>query len=188
MNSFLELAQQRRSYRKYTAQPIEQEKIEQILQAALMSPASKRCNPWQFVVVTDHEVLSKMAGCRTYGSQMLTEAAAGILVCVDANLTDTWQCDGAIAAEHMLLEASDLGLGACWVQVYGRFADDRRVAGDDQNNEDALVSSEQLLRELTGVPDSLNILCIISLGYKNEERKPRELDKLQYEKVHYGHY
>ena len=177
MNSFLELAQQRRSYRKYTAQSIEQEKIEQILQAALMSPASKRCNPWQFVVVTDHEVLSKMAGCRTYGSQMLTEAAAGILVCVDASLTDTWQCDGAIAAEHMLLEASDLGLGACWVQVYGRFA-----------NEENTVSAEQLLRELTGVPDSLNILCIISLGYKNEERKPRELDKLQYEKVHYGQY
>ena len=46
MNSFLELAQQRRSYRNYTAQSIEQEKIEQILQAALMSPASKRCNPW----------------------------------------------------------------------------------------------------------------------------------------------
>ena len=177
MNSFLELAQQRRSYRKYTAQPIEQEKIEQILQAALMSPASKRCNPWEFVVVTDNEVLSKMAGCRTYGSQMLTEAAAGILVCVDASLTDTWQCDGAIAAEHMLLEASDLGLGACWVQVYGRFA-----------NEENTVSAEQLLRELTGVPDSLNILCIISLGYKNEERKPREIDKLQYEKVHYGQY
>ena len=177
MKSFLELAQQRRSYRKYTAQPIEQEKIEQILQAALMSPASKRCNPWEFVVVTDHEVLSKMAGCRTYGSQMLTEAAAGILVCVDASLTDTWQCDGAIAAEHMLLEASDLGLGACWVQVYGRYA-----------NEENTVSAEQLLRELTGVPDSLNILCIISLGYKNEERKPREIDKLQYEKVHYGQY
>ena len=177
MKSFLELAQQRRSYRKYTAQPIEQEKIEQILQAALMSPASKRCNPWEFVVVTDHEVLSKMAGCRTYGSQMLTEAAAGILVCVDASLTDTWQCDGAIAAEHMLLEASDLGLGACWVQVYGRYA-----------NEENTVSAEQLLRELTGVPDSMNILCIISLGYKNEERKPREIDKLQYEKVHYGQY
>ncbi|MBO4621964.1 MAG: nitroreductase family protein [Paludibacteraceae bacterium] len=177
MKSFLELAQQRRSYRKYTAQPIEQEKIEQILQAALMSPASKRCNPWEFVVVTDHEVLNKMAGCRTYGSQMLTEAAAGILVCVDASLTDTWQCDGAIAAEHMLLEASDLGIGACWVQVYGRYA-----------NEENTVSAEQLLRELTGVPDSLNILCIISLGYKNEERKPREIDKLQYEKVHYGQY
>ena len=175
--SFLELARVRRSYRKYTTQPIEQEKIEQILQAALMSPASKRCNPWEFVVITDHEILSKLASCRTYGSQMLTEAAAGIIVCVDANLTDTWQCDGAIAAEHMLLEAADLGLGACWVQVYGRFVDEANT-----------VSAEQKIRKLTGIPEDKNVLCIISLGYKNEERKPREIDKLQFEKVHYGKY
>ena len=175
--SFLELARVRRSYRKYTTQPVEQEKIEQILQAALMSPASKRCNPWEFVVITDHEVLSQLASCRTYGSQMLNEAAAGIIVCVDANLTDTWQCDGAIAAEHMLLEAADLGLGACWVQVYGRFVDEANT-----------VSAEQEIRKLTGIPDDKNVLCIISLGYKNEERKPREIDKLQYEKVHYGKY
>ena len=143
----------------------------------MMSPASKRCNPWEFVVITDHEILSKMAGCRTYGSQMLNESAAGISVCVDASLTDTWQCDGAIAAEHMLLEAADLGLGACWVQVYGRYADEANT-----------ISAEQLLRDLTGIPADKNILCIISLGYKNEERKPRELDKLQYEKVHHGKY
>ena len=177
MNSFLELAQQRRSIRKYTSQPVEPEKIEQLLQAALMSPASKRCNPWEFVVVTDHEVLCRMAGCRTYGSQMLTEAALGIIVCVDASLTDTWQCDGAIAAEHLLLAAADLGLGACWVQIYGRYAD-----------EAGLQSAEQLIRSLTGIPKDKNVLCVISVGYKNEERKPRELDKLQYEKVHYGKY
>ena len=177
MTTFLELAQQRRSIRKYTAQAIEPEKIEQLLQAALMAPASKRCNPWQFVVVTDHAVLSQLATCRTYGSQMLNEAAAGIIVCVDPALTDTWQCDGAIAAEHILLEAADLGLGACWVQVYGRFMDEQQT-----------LSAEQQIRSLTGIPGELNVLCIISLGYKNEDRKPRELDKLQYEKVHYGKY
>ena len=177
MDSFLELARVRRSYRKYTAQPIEQEKIEHILQAGLMAPASKRSNPWEFVVVTDHEVLSQMACCRTYGSQMLTEAAAGIVICVDASLTDTWQCEGAIAADHMLLEAADLGLGACWVQIYGRYAD-----------EEGTISAEQQVRNLTGIPEDKNVLCIISLGYKNEERKPREIDKLQYEKVHYGKY
>jgi nitroreductase len=177
MDSFLELARVRRSYRKYTAEPLKQEQIEQILQAALMSPASKRCNPWEFVVVTDRETLNKMAGCRTYGSQMLTESAAGIIVCVDPNLTDTWQCDGAIAAEHILLEAADLGLGACWVQIYGRYMDEENT-----------VSAEQQIRSLTGIPEDKNVLCIISLGHKNEERKPREIDKLQYEKVHYGKY
>lgn len=177
MTDFITLAQHRRSIRKYTEQTVEQEKIEKILQAALMSPASKRCNPWEFVVVTDHEQLKQMAGCRTYGSQLLENSPLGIVVCVDQSLTDTWQCDGAIAAENMLLAAEDLGLGACWVQVYGRYAD-----------EEGKQSAGELVRNLTGIPEHLTVLCIISVGYKNEERKPRELDKLQYEKIHYGQY
>lgn len=177
MNSFLQLAANRRSIRKYTDQPVEQEKIEALLQAALMSPASKRCNPWEFVVITDHAILSQLAGCRTYGSQMLEASPLGIIVCVDASLTDTWQCDGAIAAHQMLLAAEDLGLGACWIQVYGRYADEAQT-----------TSAEQLIRNLTGIPEDKTVLCIISVGYKNEERKPRELNKLQYEKVHYGKY
>lgn len=147
------------------------------MQAALMSPASKRCNPWEFVVVDDKDTLAAMSGCRTYGSGMLNGAATAIVVCVDASLTDTWQCDGAIAAHQMLLEAADLGLGACWVQVYGR-----KVSDDSEQ------TAEQLIRSLCAIPDTLNVLCIISLGYKDEERKERELDKLQYEKIHYGRY
>lgn len=170
MTTFTELLQNRRSIRKYTSQKIEREKLETILQSALMSPASKRCNPWQFVLVEDHDILSQMSACRTYGSQMLDSAAAGIVVAVDASLTDTWQCDGAIAAYNMLLSAADLGLGACWVQVY-----QREVA-------------EQLVRQLTGIPETLNVLCVVSLGYKDEERRPYDLNKLQYDKIHYGQY
>ena len=170
MNSFNELLQNRRSVRQYTEQKIEREKLDLILQAALMSPSSKRCNPWQFVVVDDHEVLSKFASCRTYGSKMLEQASAAVVVAVDASLTDTWQCDGAIAAHNMLLAAADLGLGACWVQVYNR------------------EGAEQMIRQELDIPESLNILCMISLGYKNEERKPYDLQKLQYDKIHYERY
>ena len=55
-------------------------------------------------------------------------------------------------------------------------------------DEENTVSAEQQIRNLTGIPEDKNVLCIISLGHKNEERKPREIDKLQYEKVHYGKY
>lgn len=177
MESFIQLAQQRRSIRKYTTQSVEKEKVEKLLQAALMSPASKRCNPWEFVVVEDREVLSRMSSCRTYGSQLLKGSPLGIVICVDSSLTDTWQCDGAIAAENILLEAADLSLGACWVQVYGRYA-------DEENQQ----SAGELVKQLTGIPEHLTVLCIISVGYKDEERQPRDLDKLQYEKVHYGKY
>ena len=183
MTDFLSLALQRRSIRKYTDRAVEQEKIERILQAALASPSSKHLNPWEFVVVTDHKVLSKMAGCRTYGSQMLLQSPLGIVVCVDQNATDTWQCDGAIAAMNMLLAAEDEGLGACWVQVYGRENTTQLLDGTTHSE-----SAESLIRHLTDIPETLSVLCIISIGYKAEEKKSINPEKLQYEKIHYGKY
>ena len=168
--SFLELVSRRRSIRQYTEQPVETEKRDAILQAALMSPSSKRLNPWQFVVVENRDVICRMAGCKTYGSQMLLQAPLAIVVTADASLTDTWQCDASIAAYNMLLAAEDLGLGACWVHVYQR------------------ENSEQMIRELCNIPDHLNILCIVSVGYKNEQRRAYQLDKLQYDKIHYEQY
>lgn len=170
MGTFLELCQQRRSIRQYTSQPVEQEKIDYILRCALMSPSSKRTNPWEFFVIGEsvkgESVIRKMAGAKTYGSQMFDTAMAAIVVAVDSSLTDTWQCDGAIAAQNMLLAAEEQGLGACWCQIYGR---------DD---------SEAMVKELCHIPDNLNVLCVISLGYKNEERKNYDLDKLRYDKIH----
>lgn len=166
MEDFRTLCRHRRSIRTYSSQPVEREKIDYILQCALMSPSAKRLNPWEFVVVTDDAVLRKFAGCKTYGSQMFNTATVGIVVALDSSLTDTWQADGAIAAEHMLLAAEEQGLGACWCHVYGR---------DD---------SEALVRQLTGIPDNYAVLCVISLGYKAEERKEYDLSKLLYGKVH----
>jgi len=171
MASFLELCQQRRSIRKYTAQPVEQEKIDYILKCALMSPSSKRTNPWEFFVIMNDglrndELIKKLAGSKTYGAQMFDTAMAAIVVAVDSSLTDTWQADGAIAAQNMLLAAEEQGLGACWCQIYNR------------------DESEQMVRELCNIPQNLNVLCIISLGYKDEERKQYDLEKLKYEKIH----
>ncbi|MBQ9440605.1 MAG: nitroreductase family protein [Paludibacteraceae bacterium] len=175
MDNFLELLQHRRSIRKYTAQPVEEEKIECLTRAALMSPAGKRLNPWQFVVVTDHEKLSKMSQCRTYGSQMLNEAPLGIVVCADASLSDTWQFDCAITAENIMLAARDMGLGSCWVQVYGREHDDP---------EGRFNTAEQWVRHLLSIPDNITVVCVVSIGYPNEERKPYDFDKLPYDKIH----
>ena len=63
MESFATLIQNRRSTRKFTEQLLSPEQVELILKAALMAPASKRSNPWQFVVVEDKEMLKKLAGC-----------------------------------------------------------------------------------------------------------------------------
>lgn len=166
MDSFIELCRHRRSIRTYSHQPVEQDKIDYMLRCALMAPSSKRTNPWEFIVVRDEQKLRAMAGCRTYGSQMFLTAPAAIVVAVDTSLSDTWMADGAIAAEHLLLAAEEQGLGACWCQVYQR------------------EGAEELVKSLCGIPENRTVLCVISLGYKDEERKDYDLDKLPYSKIH----
>lgn len=168
MESFEQLCRERRSIRKYTGRKVETEKLESILRCALMSPSGKRVNPWQFHVITDEVVLRQLAGCRTYGSGMFQTAQAAIAVAVDENLTDTWQCDGAIAAQNIWLAAADLGLGACWCQVYRR------------------EGAEDLVRSLAHIPQNLRVLCVMAIGYKDEERKPYDPAKLPYDKVHWN--
>lgn len=166
MENFEQLCQNRRSIRRYTAKPIEQEKMEYILRCALMSPSGKRVNPWEFVVIRRESILRELATCRTAGSGMFATATAAIAVVLDPALTDVWMCDGSIAAQNILLAAEDCGLGACWCMIFGR--------------EDA----EQKVRSLTGIPEDKRVLCVISLGYKDEERKPYDSNKLLYQKIH----
>lgn len=166
MESFEQLCQRRRSIRKYTSQPVEQEKIDYLLRCALMAPSGKRLTPWEFVVVRDTATIRAMAPCKEYGAGMLETAMAAIVVAVDTHASATALYDGAIAAEHLLLAAAEQGLGACWCHIEGR------------------DEAESLIKQLTGVPDDLTVICVVTLGYKDEERRVYELDKLRYDKIH----
>ena len=167
MDSFEQLCQRRRSIRKYTAQPVEQQKIDYMLRCALMSPSAKRTCPWEFIVVRDEAKLRALSGCKTYGAQMFGTATAGIIIVLDPTLChNTWMADGAIAAEHILLAAAEQGIGACWCHVHER--------------EDA----PELVRGLFGIPADKEVLCAIALGYPDETRQNYDLDKLKYEKIH----
>lgn len=170
MNSFLELCRHRRSIRKYTSQPVEREKLDYMLRCALMAPSGKRLNPWEFVVVTDVPTIRAMAPCKEYGAGMLETAMAAIVVAVDQAKSTTALFDGAIVAEHLLLAAEEQGLGACWCHITGR--------------EDA----EALVKKLTGVPENLTVICVVTVGYKDEERKDYDLEKLLFEKIHNNRY
>ena len=171
MNSFFDLLKNRRSIRKYLPTAVEQDKITLITKAALMSPSSKRSNPWEFIVIQDTETLQKLAGCRPHGSQFLAESPLGIIVTADTTKTDVWLEDASIAAIIMQLQAQDLGLGSCWIQVYGRNKDDE-------------TTTESYIRGLLDIPEHFAVLSIISIGYPNEERKPYDEGKLAVDKIH----
>ena len=147
MTSFYDLVKNRRSIRKYEDRAVEQEKIDSILRSALMSPASKRTNGWEFIVVDDRELLQKMSTCRELGSKFVADAPMAIVVCASPEKSDVWFEDASIAALIIQLAAQDLDLGSCWVQVYNRMHTETETAGE-------------YIRGLLNIPENLEpVLC-----------------------------
>ncbi len=175
MESFASLIKQRRSTRKFTDRLLSAEQVEMILKAALMAPASKRSNPWQFVVVEDKEMLRKLAECKAAGAAFLEDCALAVVVVANVMESDVWIEDASIASIYMQLEAEDLGIGSCWCQVRSR----QRADGTD---------SAEYVRSLLGIPYQMEVLSVIGFGYKNQARKPFDEAHLQWEKVHIGSY
>ncbi len=171
MNTFNDLARKRRSIRRFQDRPVEEDKLDQILKAALMAPSSKRCQPWQFVVINEEETLLQMSVCRDMGCSFLDGAPLAVIVLADEDLSDVWVEDAVIAASYMQLAAEDLGLGSCWVQVRNRMKSESQ-------------STEEYLRELINAPQNMRIECIIAIGYKEEEKAPFDETRLKWEKVH----
>ena len=165
------LIQQRRSIRKFLPQAVETEKIDLLLKSVLMAPTSKNSKSWQFVVVDDPALLQQLSTSRPMGSALIANAPMAVVVLADPSKSDAWLEDAAIASVFLQLQAEDLGLGSCWVQIA------RRPHNDD-------VSAEQYIRDLLQVPDDLNVVNVIAIGYKDEERRPYDEAKLPYDKVH----
>lgn len=170
--SFFELLKTRRSIRKYSDQTIEPEKVSSIIEAALMSPASKRRNPWEFIVVRQKDILKQISESRPNGSQLLANSPLGIVVIADTNKSDVWIEDAAIASIIMQLEAHDMGLGSCWIQIRNR-------------NKNEVTSSESFIKELLNIPDHFAVLSVISIGYPFEEKPPHDPNSLEKTKVHF---
>lgn len=161
--------------RKFTGEEVNQEEVVTLLKAALMSPSSKRSNCWQFIAEDDKETLEKLSHCKEMGAAFLAEAALAIVVMADPLASDVWIEDAAIASIMIQLQAEDLGLGSCWVQVRERFT----ATG---------MPSGEYVHEVLDIPLQLQVVSIIAVGHKGMERKPFNEEHLQWEKVHINKY
>ena len=175
MEQFSDLIKNRRSMRKFTADELSQVQVVALLTAALMSPSSKRSNPWQFIAVDDKETLQKLSLCKEMGASFLKDAALAIVVMADPLASDVWIEDAAIASLMIQLQAEDLGLGSCWIQVRERFT----ASG---------VPSNEFVHEVLDIPLQLQVLSIVAVGHKGMERKPFNEEHLQWEKIHINKY
>ncbi len=159
--------------RKFTDAELQPEQVETLLRSALMAPSSKGKHAWHFVVVDDKAMLSALAGCKAVGSDFVKDAALAIVVVADPQESDVWIEDASVAATILLYQAEDLGLGACWVQLRGR------TTADGEPTQD-------VVRQLLGIPAELQPAVMVALGHKGMERKPFNPDRLLWEKVHVG--
>ena len=156
---------------KFTGEELSQEEVVALLKAALMAPTSKRSNSWQFIAVDDKKLLGELSHCKEQASAFIADAALAIVVTADPLASDVWIEDASIASIMIQLQAEDLGLGSCWVQVRERYT----AAG---------MPSDEFVRGVLDIPLQLQVLSIIAIGHKGMERKPFNEDNLQWEKIH----
>jgi nitroreductase len=168
---FQDLTSKRRSIRRFLTHPVEPEKIDLLMEAALRAPSSRGLNPWEFVVVDDRTQLETLAACKPHGAGFLGQAPLGIVVCADPGRSDVWVEDCAIAITFVQLTAVELGLGSCWIQVRKR------------THADGIPARDHIARHL-GLPDRLEVEAMIALGYPAEPKTGHARETLLFDRVH----
>lgn len=161
----------RTSIRDYEARPVEKEKIEKMLRAAMAAPTAMNKQPWHFVVVDQRNVLDALAGANPY-AKMLKKAPLAIVVCgntdkmIEGGGRDFWVQDASAATENLLLAAHAMGLGAVWTGAYP--------------SEERCISISKVL----SLSDNLIPLNMIVVGYPSEHPQPKQ--KFKEENVSYN--
>ena len=175
MSNFQNLLIQRRSIRKFSEELLSPDEIKIIIEAALLSPTSKNRHSWEFIAVEEKETLAKLSVCKPGSAVFITDSVLAVVVLGNPLISDAWVEDASIAAINMQLQAEELGIGSCWVQVRNRNYSDNILAGE-------------YINELLEIPMPLEVLCVMAFGRKEKERAPADLNNLHWEKVHIGTY
>jgi len=171
----MELLKKRRSIRQFKNKPVEQDKIDTLVEAALRSPSSRSLNPWEFVVVTDQQTIAELSTSKPHGASFMKNAPLAVVVCADPEKSDVWIEDCSIATLLLHLQAADLGLGSCWVQIRRR-----------QHN--GKQSAEGYVKKLLNLREDMVVEAIVAIGYPEEDKSEHPKSSLLYGNVSYNRY
>lgn len=172
---FFDVIEQRRSIRKFSHQPVEKEKIDQILDAVMRAPSARNSRSAELIVVTDEQMLSQLSIAKPGGAAFIKNAKLAIVVVGDPAKSIPYIEDAAIAAVYIQLAAQALGLGTCWSHMRGF---------DHGPNQ----SCKAYLSGLLGIPDNLEAECIIAIGYPDEAKAPYQKQELATHIIHRDRY
>lgn len=154
---FSELIKKRYSVRAYKAQPVEEGKLQQVMEAARWAPTAANRQPFQLVVI--HTKGREADLKRIYGRDWFVQAP--LVICVCALPFQAWsrmdqknysEVDATIAMDHLILAAANLGLGSCWIAAFDPSA----------------------AREVLGLPNNVEPVAFTPLGYPADEPKEKK--------------
>ncbi|PXY02197.1 nitroreductase [Marinifilum breve] len=163
------IIENRYSVRSYQQKEVEEEKLIKILEAGQLAPSAVNNQPWHFIVVREPENHAKFS--EIYHRDWFKEAPVYIIVCGDHNTAwkrkedgkDHTNIDAAIAIDHMTLQATELGLGTCWICNF----------------------YVKKCKEFFQLPEHIEPIAILSLGYPNDDKIPVKKRKALDEIVHW---
>lgn len=173
-DALLQLVQERRSIRRYTDVKVDKSLLEKIAKVGMFAPSSYGQNPVEFVIVDEKEKLEAIAKAKKIGAPSVRAASAAVVVIVDTSKGELWIEDSSVAAGYILLAAENYGLGACWNQIRDRKGQQ--------------VSAGEEIREILGIPSKYAVLCVISMGYKAEQKAPHTESELNMQRLHFNEY
>ena len=162
----------RRSVREFRDWPVEREKLMILLKAAMQAPSAANQQPWEFLVVTDREMLRKLSGTSQY-SRCLEKAGAAVVVLKNENhllWPDSADQDLSAATMALLLAATELGLGGVWLGI----------APYQERMEYVKVTA--------GLPEGISPFSIVALGYPLQPQANHEINRYRPEKIHFEQY
>jgi len=155
----------RKSVRKYLDKPVEDEKLNVILEAGRLAPSASNRQEWRFVVVRDAQTRRKLAEAASSQS-FVGQAPVAIVACAETD-GHVMRCgqpcypiDVAIALDHMSLAATELGLGTCWIGAF----------------------NEQKVKEILGIPKEIRVVQLMPLGYPSDPSLIRK-SRLPFDRV-----
>jgi nitroreductase len=136
----LEAIRKRRSVREYTGDPVPREDLVKIVDAGRLAATGNNKQPWDFIVVTEQEMIEKLK----VASKWMEKAGAIIAVVLDPS-SRWWLEDGSAAVENMLIASTALGYGSCWLEGY-------------------TLPREEEFKELLEVPEEKRLLTLVPIG------------------------
>ncbi|MGD0872499.1 MAG: nitroreductase family protein [Bryobacteraceae bacterium] len=157
----IEALKTRRSIRAYTGEPVSRAVIEDIIDCGRLAATAINIQPWEFVAVTEREVLRAIAGVADFGSFIAQAAVCVVVLCKD---TKYYLEDGCNASQNILVAARAHGLGACW------------VAGDKK-------PYAEKVRQMVGAPEGYKLISLLPIGHPAEE--PRKDKRPLFEVLHW---